>query len=91
VVPLPAAIRSATGLPADILGMNDRGYIRENLAADVVVLNPKDFEDGATYEKPFIPSTGVRWLFIGGRAAVADGTPQDFLAGRPLRRKDKLK
>src|SRR3972149_9832797 len=35
VVPLPAAIRSASGLPADILGMKDRGYLREGLAADL--------------------------------------------------------
>jgi N-acyl-D-aspartate/D-glutamate deacylase len=86
VVPLTAAIRSATGLPADILGMTDRGYVRENLVADLVVFDPKQFEDRATYEEPFKPSVGVRWLLIGGRVAIADGVPQDVLAGRPLRR-----
>jgi N-acyl-D-aspartate/D-glutamate deacylase len=90
VVSLPAAIRSATGLPADILGMTDRGYIRESLVADIAVIDPKSFEDRATYEDPFTPSVGVRWLFLGGRAAIADGTPQKILAGKPLRRKDKL-
>ena len=66
VVPLPAAVRSASGLPADILGMTDRGYVRENLVADLVVFDPKQFEDRATYEKPFETSTGVRWV-IGER------------------------
>jgi N-acyl-D-aspartate/D-glutamate deacylase len=86
VLPLSAAIRSATGLPADILGMKDRGYLRENLAADIVVFDPQRFEDRATYEKPFEPSVGVRWLLVNGELAIADGVPQDSLAGRPLRK-----
>jgi len=86
VIPFPAAIRSATGLPADILGMKDRGYLRENLAADIVVFDPKQLEDKATYEKPFETSTGVRWLLVNGKLAIADGKPQEVFAGRPLRR-----
>jgi N-acyl-D-amino-acid deacylase len=91
IVSLPAAIRSATGLPADILGMTDRGYIRENLVADVVVLDLKHFADRATFEEPFNPSIGVQWLFLAGRAAIVNGEPQKVLAGKPLRRKDTTK
>ncbi len=86
VVPLPAAIRSATGLPADVLGMTDRGYLRNDTIADIVVFDPKQFLDQATYDEPFKLSTGVRWLFLGGKAAIADGAPQDVLVGKPLRR-----
>jgi N-acyl-D-aspartate/D-glutamate deacylase len=86
VVTLPAAIRSASGLPADILGITDRGYIRPGLVADLVVFDPKQLEDRATYDEPFNSSTGVRWVFINGQAAVADGKVQTTLAGRPLRR-----
>jgi N-acyl-D-aspartate/D-glutamate deacylase len=86
VLPLPAAIRSATGLPADILGMKDRGYLRENLMADIVVFDPKHFVDRATYEQPFEPSVGVRWLLLNGEIAIADGAPQDGIAGAPLRK-----
>ena len=86
VLSLPAAIRSASGLPADIIGMKDRGYVRENLAADLAVFDPITFEDLATYEKPFERSTGVRWLLVNGQIAIADGVLQKTLAGRPLRR-----
>lgn len=86
IIPLPAAIRSATGLPADVLGMTDRGYIRNDTIADVVVFDPKQLEDRATYDEPFKPSVGVRWLFLAGKVAIADGVPQDVLAGKPLRR-----
>jgi len=86
VLPLPAAVRSATGLPADILGLKDRGYVRQNFAADLVVFDPNEFEDRATYEKPFEPAVGVRWVLVNGQIALAEGMPQNVLAGRPLRR-----
>lgn len=86
VLPLAAAIRSASGLPADILGMKDRGYLRDNLVADIVVFDPGTFIDKATYEKPFEESTGVRWLVLNGKLAIADGECQEILAGKPLRK-----
>ncbi len=86
VLPLPAAIRSASGLPADILGLTDRGYVREKLVADLVILDPRNYQDQATFEKPFETSTGVRWLFVNGKAAIAEGEVQAVLAGIPLRK-----
>jgi N-acyl-D-aspartate/D-glutamate deacylase len=86
VIPLPTAVRSATGLPADILGMSDRGYLRKGMAADVAVIDPNRYLDQATYEEPFEPSTGVQWLLVNGQVAIADGKLQQALAGRPLRR-----
>jgi N-acyl-D-aspartate/D-glutamate deacylase len=85
VLPLAAAIRSASGLPADIMGMNDRGYVRANQAADLVIFKRDEFRDRATYEKPFAQSVGVRWLLVNGQIAIAEGEPQNILAGRPLR------
>ncbi|HEX2474871.1 MAG TPA: D-aminoacylase [Lacipirellulaceae bacterium] len=86
VLSMTAAIRSASGLPADILGMTNRGYVRENLVADLVVFDPKQFEDRATYEKPFETSVGIRCVLVNGKVAIADGVPQEVFAGRPLRR-----
>jgi N-acyl-D-aspartate/D-glutamate deacylase len=88
VLPLAAAIRSASGLPADIIGMKDRGYVRENLVADLAAFDPNELEDRATYEKPFEQSAGVRWLLVNGQIAIADGQPQGVLAGRALRHAD---
>jgi N-acyl-D-amino-acid deacylase len=86
VLPLPAAIRSASGLPADILGLKDRGYVREGLVADLVAFDPEELMDHATFERPFETSVGIRWVLVNGQIAIADGVPQDVLAGRPLRR-----
>jgi N-acyl-D-aspartate/D-glutamate deacylase len=85
VLPLAAAVRSASGLPADILGLNDRGYLRKDYAADVVVFDPKTFIDHATFDDPYQYSSGARYVFVAGQPAVYDGTPTGALSGRALR------
>jgi N-acyl-D-aspartate/D-glutamate deacylase len=86
VVTLPFAVRSATGLPADILGIADRGYVRVGAVADLVVFDHEALVDRATYEAPYAAPDGVAWVVIGGEAAVAEGRPTPKLLGRPLRR-----
>ena len=85
VLPLPQAVRSASGLPADILSLTDRGYLRTGYAADIVVFDPKTFLDRATYDAPYQYSTGVRHVFVAGTPAIHDGIPTGALAGKALR------
>lgn len=85
VLSLEAAIRSATGLPADVFGFDRRGYLHENWFADVVVFDPQTFRDTATFEQPHHYATGVRYLFVNGRLAIDDGQVTSELAGRALR------
>jgi len=84
-IPLPQAIRSASGLPADIFGIPERGYLRPGYHADIVVLDPATYRDQATFSKPQEYATGVRYVFLGGHAAVDDGQPGAKLFGRVLR------
>lgn len=86
VLSLAAAIRSATGLPADILGLVDRGYLRKDYAADIVVFDPKEYCDRATFQQPYRMPVGVRWVFVNGTVSVADGELRPVRAGRALRR-----
>jgi N-acyl-D-amino-acid deacylase len=87
VVTLEHAIRSSSGLPADVLGLTDRGYLKAGAFADVVVFDPETFRDTATYDKPHQYATGVRYLFVNGAAAIDEGKATGKLAGRPLRLK----
>jgi N-acyl-D-aspartate/D-glutamate deacylase len=90
IITLEQAIRSSSGLPADILKLPERGYLKEGYFADVVVLDPKTFRDHATYDKPHQYATGVRYLFVNGRPALEDGRFTGTLAGRVLRHQSKL-
>ncbi len=86
VITLAAAIRSSTSLPAEIIGLSDRGWLKVNQFADVVVFDPKTFRDLATFDKPHQYAAGVKYVFINGEVAVQDGSATGSLAGRALSR-----
>ena len=83
------AIRSASGLPADILGLPKRGYIRQGYFADLVLFDPKTFIDTATFAQPKQLATGVRYLWVNGELAIEAGKPTGKLAGLALRHQSK--
>ena len=80
------AVRSMTGLAADFLGWEDRGYLREGYAADITVLDLEAVEDLATYERPHQYSRGAVHVLVNGVFAVRDGEATLALAGHSLRR-----
>ena len=84
VVSLAQAVRSATGLPADVLRLPERGYLREGYFADVVVFDPATVADRATYEKPHQYAVGVRHVFVNGTAVLKDGEHTGAKPGRAL-------
>lgn len=88
VLTLEQALRSSSGLPADILKLPQRGYLRPGYYADVVVFDPKTFLDRATYDKPHQLAAGVRYLFVNGRLVIDKGKFTGVLAGKALRHKD---
>jgi N-acyl-D-aspartate/D-glutamate deacylase len=86
-ITLEQGIRSASGLPADILELPQRGYLKAGYFADVVVFNPKTFRDKGTFDQPHQYATGVVYLFVNGRLAIDQGRFTGTLAGRVLRHK----
>ncbi len=89
LLPVEQAIRSATGLPADILRLPQRGYVKEGYLADLVVFNPRTFRDQATFDKPHQYSTGVVYLFTNGVLTIEAGKPTDKLPGKAIRHTSK--
>lgn len=90
IVPVEFAIRSSSGLPADILKLPQRGYLKPGYFADVVVFDPAAYRDTATFDKPHQYADGVKWVFVNGTPAVADGKYADgTLGGRVLRHGEK--
>ncbi len=85
MIPVEQAIRSATGLPADILRLPERGYLKAGYFADVVVFDPKTFRDTATFEKPHQLATGVVRLYVNGIVAVEKGKATGAEPGKALR------
>jgi N-acyl-D-aspartate/D-glutamate deacylase len=77
-------IRSATGLEADYLHLDRRGYLRPGYYADVVVFDPARFKQKNDFVHFDIPSPGVDQLFVNGTLTVLDSQPTGALAGRTV-------
>jgi N-acyl-D-amino-acid deacylase len=80
------AIRKMTSLPANTIGMVDRGFLTPGMAADVTVFDPNTVIDHATYEDAGQLSEGIRHVLVNGRFALRDGTVTGEQGGRVLTR-----
>lgn len=85
VVSLEYAVRSSTSLPAETLGLKDRGLLKPGYFADILAFDPQTFNERATYQSPRVLSTGVRYLTVNGQLAIDQGSLTTALAGRALR------
>jgi N-acyl-D-amino-acid deacylase len=86
VVTLPFAIRSSSALTAEALGIKERGSLRVGYFADVIVFDERTIADQATYDKPELLATGMRYVIVNGKLVVEDGRYNGALAGKALRR-----
>ncbi|MDO8900206.1 MAG: amidohydrolase family protein [Phenylobacterium sp.] len=86
VISLAQAIHSSTGLPAEVFAIPDRGVIRPGAFADVLVFNPETVRDVATYPQPHAYSEGMEFVFVNGKAALADGEVTSERHGRVILR-----
>lgn len=84
VIPLAEAVRKLSGLPAENLGLKDRGLLKPDFFADVVVFDPAKIQDHATYAQPHQYSTGVRHVLVNGKAALTDGEHTGAKSGRAV-------
>jgi N-acyl-D-amino-acid deacylase len=85
VILLAHAIRSSTGLPADILRLPNRGYIKKGFFADIVVFDRQKMIDKATFDEPHQYCAGIKHVLINGKPAIANESATGTLAGRSLR------
>ena len=74
MLPLEAAVRKMTGLPAEHFGLKSRGKIAAGAFADVVIFDDATIASGATFQEPDRPPVGIEQVFINGKMVVDHGT-----------------
>ena len=73
VLSLMDALRKMTVMPADRIGMKNKGHIAVGADADVTVFDAARVIDHATFDRPAEPSEGIRWVLVGGTMVVREG------------------
>lgn len=81
LMPLEEMVRKMTSLPADILGLRDRGRLKEKMVADIVVFDAQNITDKATYVEPGQYSQGVHHLLVNGKQVINNGKQTDAMPG----------
>ena len=87
LIPLERAIHKMTGSTARALKLQDRGLLQPGHRADVVIFDPDDFKDRATYAKPHQYPTGRQTtVIVNGTVVVDSAKHTEALPGQVLRR-----
>lgn len=86
VISLEEAIRKMTSLPASILGLTDRGAIKDGMWADLVIFDPATVADRATFEDPFQYPVGIATVLVNGTVVLDEGKHTNARPGKVLRR-----
>jgi len=89
ILTMEAMVHQSAALPAEVFGLIDRGVLKPGAYADVIVFDTATVKDNATYVKPEVMATGMRYVFVNGVAAVDDGKPTNVLKGRALHAHEK--
>lgn len=73
LITLEAAVHKMTGLTARVFGMKDRGALRENAFADLVLFDPDSVIDTATFTAPKTPARGIAEVWVNGVSSYVGG------------------
>jgi N-acyl-D-aspartate/D-glutamate deacylase len=86
-VSLEHVIRSQTSLAAQIMNLQDRGWIKEGYRADINVIDLNNIRIEATVANPSRYCEGVKFLVVNGKVVIDKGKWNGSLAGRVLKLK----
>jgi dihydroorotase/N-acyl-D-amino-acid deacylase len=82
---LEDAIRKFSALPAARMRLSDRGVLKQGMWADLVIFDPEQVKDLATFANPNQLSVGMEYVLVNGVPVIAAGKATNALPGKVLR------
>lgn len=86
VLSLEDAIMKMTYLPAQRIGLTDRGRIKEGNKADIVIFNPENVKDHSDFKNPHQYPSGIQHVLVNGTISIENGKETLNYDGRVLRK-----
>jgi N-acyl-D-amino-acid deacylase len=83
---LPEAVRKMTSMPADQIGLADRGRLAVGKKADLVLFSAATVKDEATFDNPHQYASGIPHVIVNGVSVVENGAHTGARPGRALQR-----
>jgi N-acyl-D-amino-acid deacylase len=84
IISLEQAVHKMTGLPAEKIGLKDRGLIKKGLAADLVLFDPDTVRDRADFDHPHEVSQGIVHVMVNGKMVIENKKHTGALPGKRL-------
>jgi len=84
------AIRKMTSMPAQALGLRDRGFLKEGYWADITIFNHNTIIDTSTIEKPQSYSRGIEYLIVNGEIVLDKGEYTGATPGKTIRFQESM-
>ncbi len=85
VITLEEAVYKLTTLPATNLKIKKRGALKTGYYADIVIFDPMNIQDHATFDQPLQYATGVSDVFVNGTQVLKDGEHTGAMPGQVVR------
>ena len=75
-----------SGLPAKTMGFKKRGLVKEGYKADLLVFDPREVVDRASFEHPHRLAKGFGWIWVNGKVARKEGRFNEQRFGQVLKK-----
>lgn len=86
---LPEAIRKMTSLPAETIGLEDRGILAAGQAADILVFDPDSVRANASFTNPHQLASGFDYVIVNGNIALEQGRFSERRSGKVLKKRSR--
>jgi len=87
---MESAINKMTLMPAERIGLRDRGQIAPGMVADLVIFDPATIGDKATFRNPHRYPRGIVSVMIEGQVVVYRGRHSGTMCGQVLERRQTV-
>lgn len=86
VLGLEEAVRKVTSMPAERIGLKNRGYLKKGYTADITVFDLENMQEHSTYMTPDRAPEGIEHIIVGGEIAFENGKLTGIKNGSYLER-----